>query len=148
MPPNVYERKKVKVAQLFQTLCYPHGLNSPGQNTRMGSCSLLQGIFSTQGSNPSLPKCRGILCQLSHQGSPRRLEGVAYPFSSRPFQPRNRTGSSALQADSLPTELLGKCSSIIFNSQDTATIQVPIKRQIDEEGVLYPTPHNKITINI
>jgi len=92
MPPNVYERKKVKVAQLFQTLCYPHGLNSPGQNTRMGSYSLLQGIFSTQGSNPSLPNCRGILCQLSHQGSPRRLEWVAYPFSSRPFQPRNRTG--------------------------------------------------------
>ena len=35
-----------------------HGLyspwNSPCQNTRMGSLSLLQGIFTTQGSNPSL----------------------------------------------------------------------------------------------
>ena len=28
--------------------------NSPGQNPGMGSCSLLQGILSTQGSNPGL----------------------------------------------------------------------------------------------
>ena len=33
----------------------------------MGSCSLLQGIFPTQGSNPGLPHCRQILSQLSHQ---------------------------------------------------------------------------------
>ena len=32
--------------------------NSPGQNTRVGSHSLLQGIFLTQGSNPGLPYCR------------------------------------------------------------------------------------------
>ena len=35
----------------------------------MGSLSLLQGIFSTQGSNPGLPYCRWILYQLSYQGS-------------------------------------------------------------------------------
>ena len=29
--------------------------NSPGQNTGVGSHSLLQGIFLTQGSNPGLP---------------------------------------------------------------------------------------------
>ena len=38
----------------------PHGLsyspwNSPGWNTRVGSPSLLQGIFPTQGLNPGLP---------------------------------------------------------------------------------------------
>ena len=47
----------------------PHGLNSPGQNTGIGSLSLLQGIFPTQGSNPGLPHCRRILYHLSHQGS-------------------------------------------------------------------------------
>ena len=52
------------------------------------SLSLLQEIFPTQGisnpgSNPSLPHCRQILYQLSHKGSPRILEWVAYPFSSR-----------------------------------------------------------------
>ena len=44
--------------------------NSSGQNTRVGSLSLLQGIFPTQRSNPGLPHCRWILYQLSHKGSP------------------------------------------------------------------------------
>ena len=50
-----------------------HGLYiswiSPGQNIGVGSCSLLQGVFLTQGLNPGLPHCRWILYQLSHQGS-------------------------------------------------------------------------------
>ena len=71
----------------------PHALcspwNSPGQNTKVGSLSLLQGIFPTQGSNPGLlPHCRQILYQLSDKGSPRILEWVAHPFSSRSSQPR------------------------------------------------------------
>ena len=57
----------------------PHGLYIPwnyqGQNTGMGSSSLLQGVFLTQGSNPCLPHCQEILYQLSHQGSPR-ITGV------------------------------------------------------------------------
>ena len=73
----------------------PHGLYSPwnslGQNTGVGSLSLLQGIFPTQGSNPGLPQCRQILYQLSHQGSPGILEWVAYPFSSGSSSPRNWT---------------------------------------------------------
>ena len=75
----------------------------------MGSCSLLQGIFPTQGSNPGLPHCRRFLDQLSHRGSPRILEWVPHPFSSRSSRPRNQTRvSPALQMDSLPTELSGK----------------------------------------
>ena len=67
------------VAQSCPTLCDPvdcslptssvHGV-SPGKNTGVGCHALLQGIFSTQGSNPGLPHCRWILYQLSHQGSP------------------------------------------------------------------------------
>ena len=71
-------------------------LNTPGQNTEVGSCSLLQGIFPTQGSNPGLPHCRQILYQLSHKESPRILEWVAYPFSNRSFQPRNQTRVSCI----------------------------------------------------
>ena len=59
--------------------------NSPGQNTGVGSLSFLQGIFPTIGLNPSLPPYRPILYQLSHKGSPRILEWVAYPFSIRFF---------------------------------------------------------------
>ena len=54
----------------------PHGLhspwNSPGQNTEVGSFSLLQGIFPTQGSNLGLLHCRLIIYQLSYKGSPPR----------------------------------------------------------------------------
>ena len=78
----------------------PHGLyspwNSPGQNTRVGSRSLLQGIFPTQGSNPGLLHCRWILYQLNHKGSSRILEWVAYPFSSGSSWPRNRTRISCI----------------------------------------------------
>ena len=61
-----------------------HGLynpwNYPGQNTGVGSCSLIQGIFPTQGSNPGLPHCRQILYKLSHKdtgvGSLSLLQGI------------------------------------------------------------------------
>ena len=83
-----------------KTSLWPHGLYSPwnslGQSTRVGSLSLLQGIFPAQESNPGLPHCRQILYQLSHKGSPRSLEWVAYPFSSRSSWPRNRTGVSCI----------------------------------------------------
>ena len=65
--------------------------NSSGQNTGVGSLSLLQRIFPTQESNPGFPYCRRILYQLSHKGRPRVLEWVAYPFSRGSSQPRNRT---------------------------------------------------------
>ena len=78
----------------------PHRLysswNSPGQNTGVGSLSLLQGSFPTQGLNPGLPHCRQILYQLSHKGSPRIMEWVAYPFSSRSSRSKNGTGVSCI----------------------------------------------------
>ena len=48
----VQVREKVKVAQSCPTLCNPMDhtslWNSPGQNTGVGSLSLLQGIFPIQ----------------------------------------------------------------------------------------------------
>ena len=58
---------------------WPHGLQPtrllcpwdfPGKNKGEGCCSLLQGIFPTQWSNPGLLHCRQILYHLRHQGSP------------------------------------------------------------------------------
>ena len=78
----------------------PRGLdcpwNSPGKNTGVGSLSLLQGIFPTQGSKQGLPHCRWILYQLSHLRSPRMLKWVAYPFFSGSSRPRNRTRVSCI----------------------------------------------------
>ena len=69
----------------------------PGKSSRVGCHFLLQGIFPTQGSNPSLPHCRQVLYRLSHQGSPSQLlKWVAYPFSRGPSQPRIRTRISCI----------------------------------------------------
>ena len=78
----------------------PHRLyspwSSPGQNTGVGSLSLLQGIFPTQGLKPGLLHCGWILYQLSHKGSPRLLEWVAFPFSRGSSRPRDWTGVSCI----------------------------------------------------
>jgi len=75
---------------------YTSPWNSPGQNTAVGSCSLLQGIFTTQGLKLGFPHYKWILYQLSHKGSPRIPEWVAYLFFSRPSRPRNQTGVSCI----------------------------------------------------
>ena len=103
---------KVKVAQSCPTICDPmdytvHGILQ-ASILEWVTFPFARGIFPTQGLNPGLPHCRQILYQLSHKGSPRILEWVAYPFSRGSSWLRNKTKSSALQADSLPTELSGK----------------------------------------
>ena len=74
---------------------WPHGLyspcNSPGRNTGVGSLSLLQGIFRTQGSNPDLLHCRWILYQLSHNRSPRNKWTTQFKpvfFKGQPWNSR------------------------------------------------------------
>ena len=70
----------------------PHGLyspwNSPGQDTGVGSLSLPQRIFLTQRLNPGLLRCRWILYQLSHKGSPKNT----------------RVGSLSLLQEIFPTQ--------------------------------------------
>ena len=95
-----WPRRLRKGRSVMSDSLQPHRLyspwNSPGQNTGVGRLSLLQEIFPTQGSNPGLPHCKRILSQLSHKGSPRILEWVAYPFSSGYSRPRNRTDVSCI----------------------------------------------------
>ena len=71
----------------------PQGLyspwNSPGQNTGVGSLSLLQGIFPTQGSNPSFPPCGQILYHLSHKGSPVHVSHIKTLSNSRSYFSRS-----------------------------------------------------------
>ena len=83
---------------------------STPENIGLGCHALLQGIFPTQGSNPSLPHCRRILYRLSHQGSPRILGWVAYPFSRVSSHPRTEPGFPAMLADA---ELSG--SSYVYS---------------------------------
>ena len=52
--------------------------NFPAKNTGVGCHAHLQGIFPTQGSNPSLPHCRCILYHLSHERSPHFIHSSVY----------------------------------------------------------------------
>ena len=56
------QKSKSESHSVMSDSLWPPGLYSPwnflGQNTRVGSLSLLQGIFPTQGSNPGPPHCR------------------------------------------------------------------------------------------
>ena len=83
---------------------------SPGQNTGVGSFSLLQRIFPTQGLNPGLlhygqilpagkprsPTLQADSLPAEPQGKPKILEWVASPFSSRSSRPRNQTRVSCI----------------------------------------------------
>ena len=99
---NTIRQSKSERRSVASDSLWPHRLyvyspwNSPGQNIGVGSLFLLQGIFPTEGLRPGLPHCTQILYQLSHKGSPRILEWVAYPFSSGSSRPRNQTVVSCI----------------------------------------------------
>ena len=54
------------------------------------------GDLPNPGIEPRSPSLWVDFYQLSHKGSPRILEWVAYPFSSRSSQPRNLLGVSCI----------------------------------------------------
>ena len=58
----------------------------------MGSRSLLQGIFATQGSNPGLVHCRRILYQLSYEGSPYQIRETFKLVQAKKNAKLNRMG--------------------------------------------------------
>ena len=112
------------VAQSCLTLCDPMDCNSPGssvhedspsKNTGVGCSALLQGIFPTQGSNPGLLHCRWVLYWLRHQGNPRILKWVVYPFSRGTSQPRNWTRVSCIAGGFFTSWAARKAEGTIFD---------------------------------
>ena len=77
----------------------PHGLyslwNSPGQNTGVGSVSLLQGTFPTQGSNPSLHVLQADSLPAEPQGTPKNT-GVGFSYFSHPNHEKQKDYSPYL----------------------------------------------------
>ena len=136
---------KVKLAQSCPTLWDPMDYiyspwHFPGQNTGAGSLFLLQGIFSTQESNPGLQHCRQILYQLSHQGNTRILVWVAYPFLQGifPTQELNRCLLHCRQIITWATRKLGIGIHILKVSRHTSrrqtehviSIRTAVKKEI------------------
>ena len=106
---------------------WPHGLyspwNFPGQNTGVGSRSLLEEIFPTQGSN-CLLHCTQILYQLSHKGNPSILKWVACPFSSRSSWPRN-----------LLIQVLLHCRRILYQLSYWSGLTFPSPGDLPDPGI-------------
>ena len=95
----MHMKRKVKVKVISDSL-WPHGLykpwNSPGQNTGVGSLSLLQGDLPNPGIEPRSLPLQADSLPAEPQGKSRILEWVAYPFSSRSSWSRNQTGVSCI----------------------------------------------------
>ena len=67
------------------------------------------GDLPNPGTNSGLQHCRWILYHLSHQGSTRILEWVAYPFSRGTSHPRNWTRASCIAGEGNGNRLQYAC---------------------------------------
>ena len=90
---------KAKVTQSWLTL-RSYGLyspsNSPGQNTGVGSLFPSPRDLPNTAIKPRSPTLQTDSLPAEPPASPRRLEWVAYPFSSRSSRPRSRTRVSCI----------------------------------------------------
>ena len=94
---------------ILPTLCDPmqrSPWNSPGQNTGVGSLSLLQRIFQTQVSRTA----GRFFTSWATREAQEYWSGYPIPSPGDLPDPGIEPGSAALQVDSLPTELSGKLS--------------------------------------
>ena len=81
--------------------------NSPGQNTGVGSLSLLQGNLPNPGIEPRSPSLQADSSPVEPSGKPKNTGVGSLSLLQQIFlgiEPE----SSALQVDSLPAELSGK----------------------------------------
>ena len=88
--PNSGIESRYLALQADSLPCEPPG---KPKKRGVGSLSLLQHIFLTQELKQGLLHCRQILYHVSHQGSPRILEWIAYPFSGDLPEPGIKQGS-------------------------------------------------------
>ena len=99
-----FKKKKSESHSAEFNSLQPHGLqspwNSPGQSAGVGSLSLLQVIFPTQGSNPG-----GFFTSWASREAQEYWSGQSIPSPGDLSNSGIEPGSRALQMDSLPTEL-------------------------------------------
>ena len=124
----------------YETPCTYSPWNSPGQNTGVGSLSLLQRIFLTHGSNPGLPRCRRILYQLNHKGSHK--EDVVHIYNGIQLSHKKEKNSSIWRHMNRPC-----CCSVaksrlnLCNLMDCSTPEFPVHHQPPE---LAQTPVHQV----
>ena len=83
VPMGVSDPRGVTLVTPWTVACQaPMSMDFPGKNTGVDCHFLLQGIFLTQESNPSLLHCRLILYKLSYEGSPLLVTWLHISISS------------------------------------------------------------------
>ena len=106
--------------------------SSPGQNTGVGSLSLLQGLFPTQGLNPGLPYCRWILYHqpLHHDHTPLVFTPAHFPdFCSYKLQKSG--GCFGMQHTSSCVTL---CASLLWSCLDLSLVLTVVTKCGGEDG--------------
>ena len=112
-PPSVLLRSESETLSVMSNSLWPHRLhspwNSPGQNTGVGSLSLLQWDLPNPGIKPRSPALQADSLPAEPQGKPKNTGVGSLSLFQQIFltQELNRC-FPALQAYSLPTELSGK----------------------------------------
>ena len=130
----------VKVPQLPRLFATPWTIsqwNSPDQNTGVGSFSIPQGIFPSQGSNLGFLHCKWILYQLP-QGKPKntgvgRLSLLQWIFLTEesnqgPLHCRRILYQLSYQGSPLVT----KPCSTLCNPRDCSTASFPVPHYLPE----------------
>ena len=138
--------------KLCPTLCDPMDLefsspwNPPGQNTGVGSLSLLQGIFPTQGSNAGHHIADGIFTSWATRDAQEYWSVWPVPSPVDLPNPGIEPGFLALQTDSLPPEVSGKPDHRYRFAQSWGVFQDMTLRVSWEAGfsVLKPGQINQI----
>ena len=105
----------------------------------MGSYSLLQGFFSTQGSNPGLPYCRCILTIWATREA-KEYWGGSLSLHQHLSQPRNRTGNTAgIFFTSWATREAWRMFKLLYNcthftcSQGNKIFQARLQQYVNQE---------------
>ena len=101
--------REIRLWLLYLVTCFSKYILPPTAFLPSTDQHLLSLRVPSSLNRTGLLHCKQIFYQLSHQGSPRILEWVAYIPSLVDLPDSEiEPGSPALQADSLPTELWGK----------------------------------------
>ena len=133
---------------------WPHGLyspwNSPGQNTGVGSLSLLQGIYPTHGLKPGILHFRWILLPAEPQGKPKNTGVGSLSLLQRTFQIQEsnwgllhcrqilyQLSYKERQQATNSSEHSYVHHGITHNSQEVATAEILIDGWMDRENVVY-----------
>ena len=137
-----------KVTSVMSDSLWPYGpqptrllcpRDSPRKNTGVGSHSLLQGIFPSQGLNPGLLHCWWIFYHLSDQGSPLYILAPPSPLwnSFSVFFKRlypGLTSSVSQPKIKYNSQLLG-CA--VFFSVDNIILRVSNRKKLYLSFMLY-----------